>query len=210
MKRIGITGTNLEDLVCAHQILDNDPKTTVYLIDPRAEAGLDEEGPGLIQANSWPPLPKSWLGQLGSQEPTINSTAVRRSWFEKALATKLSERGGIFLMRTIILEEKKDGGKTIIKLGGAGPSKDEEITLDNLIKSEKQDENILWSGGVYSDKTSNEEIIGSRPDGLTEIWWEGENTHKNNPLELMKWRGKNPSTSIKDTIILGISMANSI
>ena len=210
MKRIGITGTNLEDLVCAHQILDNAPKTTVYLIDARAEAGLDEEGPGLIQANSWPPLPKSWLGQLGSQEPTINSTAVRRSWFEKALATKLSERGGIFLMRTIILEEKKEGGKTIIKLGGAGPSKDEEITLDNLIKFEEDHKHPIWSGGVYSTTSSDEEIQGIRPDRLVEMWWKGEKIHRRNPLEVMKWKGKNPTTSITDTIRVGISMGNDI
>tara|TARA_Y100001970_G_scaffold58318_1_gene73995 strand:+ start:1030 stop:1662 length:633 start_codon:yes stop_codon:yes gene_type:complete len=210
MKTIAIIGTNLENLICAHQILDNNRGAKVYLIDAKAEAGLDEEGPGLIEANTWPPLPRSWIGKLGSQEPTTESTAVRRSWFEKALATKLSERGGIFLMRTTISEETVEGNTIKIKLGGAGPLTDKQLILDHLIKFEEADKHPIWSGGVYSMTSSEEEIQGIRPDRLVEMWWKGENTHRKNPLEVMKWKGENPTTSIVDTIRVGIKMGNNL
>ena len=90
---LAILGMELTQLVCAHTIFDLKPDSEIHLISERAEAGLIGELPGLISQPLSNYIPSEWLGDLGSQIPTTSDTAVRRSWLEKALATKLVERG---------------------------------------------------------------------------------------------------------------------
>lgn len=89
---LAIIGIELCQLVCAHRILDNDPNSKIHLISENAEAGLIGELPGLITQPFSNTIPNEWIGDLGPQLPTSSDTAVRRSWLEKAMATKLVER----------------------------------------------------------------------------------------------------------------------
>ena len=91
--RIAIIGIELSQLVCAHTIFDRYPDAEVHLITEHAEAGLIGELPGLITQPLSNIIPNEWIGDLGSQTPTLSDTAVRRSWLEKAMATELVERG---------------------------------------------------------------------------------------------------------------------
>jgi len=205
MIRILIYGTELTSLICAHSILDILEDVEIHLIDSKAEVGLLEEGPGIIPIDSWPVLPEEWCGKLGSQQPSTNSTAVRRSWFEKSCATRLAERGAIFHLRTTT--EKI--GKSTIKFEGAGPQVGSSLTFDIIINQIKPPHNSpIWKGGTHSSGLISSSISGKRSDGLIEEWWDGETPIRSDWLQLMEWKGPDPRNSLRNDIETGRRLAS--
>ena len=210
--RIAIIGTNLSNLICAHTILDERPDVELHIIDERAETGLMGEGPGLLTGGLEDLLPTDWHHHLGSQQPNHESTALRRSWLEKSIASKLSDRGAVLHLRThttIDYEVKK------IRLAftGAGPSSEGELVVDHLLSPTAEIDSIDWFGGVHNGDLFDSSYKGSRSDGLVEIWWQGEESSQYEGrkwLQLMEWRGADPRTALFDAISRGRALAATI
>ena len=210
--RIAIIGTNLSNLICAHTILDERPDVELHLIDERAETGLMGEGPGLLTGDLEDLLPKDWHHHLGSQQPNHESTALRRSWLEKSIASKLSDRGAVLHLRThttIDYDAKK------IRLGftGAGPTSESELIVDHLLSPTPEIDSIAWFGGVHNGDLIDSSYEGSRSDGLVEIWWQEEENNQHDGrkwLQLMEWKGADPRTALFDAISRGRALAATI
>ena len=210
--RIAIIGTNLSNLICAHTILDQRPGVELHLIDERAETGLMGEGPGLLSGNLEDLLPKDWHHHLGSQQPTNESTALRRSWLEKSIASKLSERGAVLHLRTRTTIED-DAVKVRLYLTGAGISSEQELVVDHLLSPIPQMESNAWFGGVHNGNLIDSSYEGSRSDGLVEIWWQGDKKSQYDGrkwLQLMEWNGADPRTALFDAISRGRALAATI
>ncbi|MED5231896.1 MAG: hypothetical protein VYB30_05990 [Candidatus Thermoplasmatota archaeon] len=207
--RIAIVGIELSQLVCAHTILDQNPRTEIHLISEKAEAGLIGELPGLISQPLSNNIPDNWIDELGSQKPTKSNTAVRRSWLEKAMATKLVERGTNLHLRTTINSTKSPLGETI-HLSGAGFSSGSTIQVEKVIKKPYNTNNIQWRGGVHNEELIGSDYEGHRPDGLVEIWWPADQEPPRSEgkwLQLMEWEGEDPRISLKQEVELGRSLA---
>ena len=207
---VAIVGIGLSQLVCAHTIFDLKPTSEIHLISERAEAGLIGELPGLISQPLSNNIPNEWLGDLGSQIPTPSHTAVRRSWLEKALATKLVERGANLHLRSTINQKKTKLGQTTITLSGAGYSSGSTLLVEKVINKPENKSPIQWHGGVHNEELTGSEHEGHRPDGLVEIWWPAEQEPPRNEgkwLQLMDWAGEDPSQSLEQEVELGRSLA---
>ena len=203
-------GIGLSQLVCAHTIFDLKPTSEIHLISERAEAGLIGELPGLISQPLSNNIPNEWLGDLGSQIPTPFHTAVRRSWLEKALATKLIERGANLHLRTTIKENKTNLGENTITFSGAGYSSGSTLLVEKIITKPENKSSIQWRGGVHNEELTGSEYEGHRPDGLVEIWWPAEQEPPRSEgkwLQLMDWIGEDPSQSLEQEVELGRSLA---
>jgi len=210
--RVAIIGTNLSNLICAHTILDERPDVELHLIDERAETGLMGEGPGLLTGHFEDLFPKDWHHHLGSQQPNHESTALRRSWLEKSIASKLSERGAVLHLRTRTTIED-DAVKIRLYLTGAGISSEQELVVDHLLSSIPQMESNAWFGGVHNGDMMDSSYEGSRSDGLVEIWWQGDEKSQYDGrkwLQLMEWRGADPRTALFDAISRGRALAATI
>ena len=210
--RVAIIGTNLSNLICAHTILDERPDVELHLIDERAETGLMGEGPGLLTGHFEDLFPKDWHHHLGSQQPNHESTALRRSWLEKSIGSKLSERGAILHLRTRTTIEA-DAEKTRLYLSGAGISSEQELVVDHLLSSIPQIESNAWFGGVHNGEMTDSSHEGSRSDGLVEVWWRGEENRQHEGrkwLQVMEWKGADPRTALFDAISRGRALAGTI
>jgi len=207
---IAIVGIELSQLVCAHTIFDRKPNAELHLISERAEAGLIGELPGLVSQPLSNNIPSEWLGDLGSQNPSTSNTAVRRSWLEKALATKLVERGANLHLRTTINQNKTKLGETAITFAGAGHSSGSTLLSDKVITKPENTSSIHWRGGVHNGELIGSNHEGHRPDGLVEIWWPAEQQpplSEGKWLQLMDWTGEDPSLSLEQEVELGRSLA---
>ena len=209
--KIAIVGIELSQLVCAHTIFDLHPNAELHLISERAEAGLIGELPGLISQPLSNTISNEWLGNLGSQIPTTPDTAVRRSWLEKALATKLVERGANLHLRTSINQNKSKLGETTISFEGAGYSSGSTLSVEKVITKPETTSSIHWRGGVHNEELTGSDYEGHRPDGLVEIWWPAEEEPPRSDgkwLQLMDWSGEDPSLSLEQEVELGRSLAS--
>ncbi len=210
MLRTAIIGIELSQLVCAHALLDKHPDMEVHLISERAEAGLIGELPGLITNPLSNTIPNEWIGDLGSQLPTSSDTAVRRSWLEKAMATKLVERGANLHLRTTTQLGKTESGESIT-LSGAGYSSGSTLLVEKVITKPENKSSSYWKGGVHNEELNGSDYEGHRPDGLVEIWWPGEQEPPRSDgkwLQLMDWVGKDPALSLEQEVELGHSLAS--
>ena len=208
--RTAIIGIELSQLVCAHALLDKHPDMEVHLISERAEAGLIGELPGLITNPLSNTIPNEWIGDLGSQLPTSSDTAVRRSWLEKAMATKLVERGANLHLRTTTQLGKTESGESIT-LSGAGYSSGSTLLVEKVITKPENKSSSYWKGGVHNEELNGSDYEGHRPDGLVEIWWPGEQEPPRSDgkwLQLMDWVGKDPALSLEQEVELGHSLAS--
>ena len=208
---VAIVGIELSQLVCAHTILDINPDVELHLISERAEAGLIGELPGLISQPLSNNIPNEWLGDLGSQIPTTSNTAVRRSWLEKALATKLVERGANLHLRTTINQNKSKSGETTITFAGAGHSSGSTLLVEKVITKPENTSSNHWRGGVHNEELTGSNYEGHRPDGLVEIWWPNQQEPPRSEgkwLQLMDWTGEDPSLSLEQEVELGRSLAS--
>ena len=200
----------LSQLVCAHTIFDLKPDSEIHLISERAEAGLIGELPGLLSQPLSNYIPNEWLGDLGSQIPTKSDTAVRRSWLEKALATKLVERGANLHLRTTIKQNKTKLGENTITFSGAGNSSGSTLLVEKIITKPENKSSIQWHGGVHNEELTGSEHEGHRPDGLVEIWWPAEQEppcSEGKWLQMMDWVGEDPLLSLEQEVELGRSLA---
>ena len=182
----------------------------VHLISERAEAGLIGELPGLITNPLSNTIPNEWIGDLGSQLPTSSDTAVRRSWLEKAMATKLVERGANLHLRTTTQRGKTESGESIT-LSGAGYSSGSTLLVEKVITKPENKSSSYWKGGVHNEELNGSDYEGHRPDGLVEIWWPGEQEPPRSDgkwLQLMDWVGKDPALSLEQEVELGHSLAS--
>ena len=204
MTDIVILGDSISAICAAHTIIDSDTKYNLHLVSEKAELGLSGEAPGIL--TSWPPCPSHWVSEMGSQKPNEESSAVRRSWLEKSLATQLSKRGCRIHLRTRAVSYK-DNRVTIV---GAGPLSSGNIHYDELLDLRDPDlGEIEWSGGVclteYAPEFGKQ---GNRSDGTTEVWWK----NKENPtgfwIQQMNWVGDDPSTSLIDDVREGTKLAD--
>jgi hypothetical protein len=206
-RSIVIIGGNLRSLSSAHTILDYDPDTDLHIMEEAAEIGLIGEGPGILP--HWPVTPAHWLCELGSQEPNLSSSAIRRSWLEKAMATSLANRGCIFHLRTRV-EAVNDGGK--VTFVGAGLLGSGELRFDTVLDMrEPINSNTEWEGGIcLQDHAPSFGDQGSRPDGTIEVWWRDNNPDQGKWVHRMRWGGSDPASSVETDINAGIETASTL
>lgn len=210
--KIAIRGIGLAQLVCGHTILDQKPYTEIHLISEKAEAGLIGELPGLIVEPFSETVPFNWISQLSSQNPTTSNTAVRRSWLEKAMATKLVERGANIHLRTTTTQTQSKSGE-LLHLSGAGYSTGSTLVVEKIISAPNNENLGRWCGGVHNEELTGSDYEGHRPDGLIEIWWPA---HEPTPLangkwlQRMEWEGEDPRESLKQEVEIGRSLAATV
>lgn len=208
---MAILGINLPQLICGHRILDKHLNSEIYLISERAEAGLIGESPGLFSKSFSELIPSNWISPMGSQTPKPDSTAVRHSWLERAIATKLVQRGANLQLRTKV-SKTSSSSKHILHLSGAGPLSGSELVVNQIIKHPGDNIQKKWVGGVHNDELMNSNHQGYRPDGLVESWWlEEEEPQPNRKLlQSMEWFGEDPSYALEAEIELGLTLASTI
>lgn len=201
-----VLGDTLTAICSAHAILDRLPDENVHLLIEKAEMGLLGEGPGLFE--EWPPCPPHWISDLASQAPMDNSTAVRRSWFEKAVGTALSRRGCAIHLRTRVTSIEN----AQVHFVGAGPLGAGFLEYDSLLDFRTQPRGAVeWTGAVCRTTDAPPvEIMGDRSDGTTEIWEQGIRKAGGIWLQEMTWRGQDPRWSLAHDIEAGISGARAI
>ena len=209
--RVAIFGINLPQLICGHRILDKYPNSEIYLISKRAEAGLIGESPGLFSKSFSELIPANWISSMGSQSPKPDSTAVRHSWLERAIATKLVQRGANLQLRTKV-SKISSSSKHILHLSGAGPLSGSELVVNQIIKHPIGNIQKKWLGGVHNDELMNSNHQGYRPDGLVESWWPEEEEPQSNRklLQSMEWFGEDPSYALESEIELGLTLASTV
>ncbi len=208
---VAILGVNLPQLICGHRILDKYPNSEIYLISERAEAGLIGESPGLFSKSFSELLPANWISPMGSQTPKKDSTAIRHSWLERAIATKLVQRGANLQLRTKV-SKIISSSEHILHLSGAGPLSGSELVVNQIIKQPIENIQKKWVGGIHNDKLINSNHQGYRPDGLVESWWpEDEEPQPNRKLlQSMEWFGEDPSHALEEEIELGLTLASTV
>jgi hypothetical protein len=206
MTSITILGDSLSAICVGHRLLDLAPESEVSLITDRAEIGLIGEVPGLI--SSWPPCPSHWISDMSSQKPATTSTAVRGSWFLKALGIQLSKRGCTFLLRTRVTTASEKE----VTFVGAGSMGNGAIQTDHLLDlRQTSQKSARWYGFVCrTEDATRTNVFGDRSDGTTEIW--GREIPESNDFSLqeMTWVGEQPSTFISEEVELGIKLAQTI
>ena len=210
--KIAILGLDLAHLVCSHTILDQNLDTEIHLISEKAEAGLIGELPGLIKEPFSETIPSNWISRLGSQNPTKNNTAERRSWLEKAMATKLVERGANLHLRTTTNQTQSESGE-LLHLSGAGYSTGSTLVVEQIISAPNNENLGRWCGGVHNEELTGSDYEGHRPDGLIEIWWPADDKPpraEGKWLQLMEWEGEDPRKSLKEEVNLGLSLAATV
>ena len=210
--RVAIIGTELSNLICAHTLLDQHPEMELHLIEERPETGLMGEGPGLLNGHFEELFSREWHHHLGSQQPNPESSALRRSWLEKSIASKLSERGAVIHLRTHPTIDS-EGGKTSLFLTGAGLTSERELVVDHLLSTTPETESNTWFGGVHNGNLKASSYEGSRSDGLVEVWWSEEENNQYEGrkwLQIMEWRGADPRTALVDAISRGRALAATI
>lgn len=204
MRQLIILGNTLDALSAAHYILDTCQNIEVQLISETAEIGLSAEAPGIFE--KWPPCPSHWLSDMKSQTPTQESSAVRRSWFEKSLAIQLSKRGCNIHLRTRASRISSDS----IQVLGAGAIGRNTIHYDAILDFRQNNVGPEWFGGILSSKLeSSGEISGFRPDGTTEVWLNDSRNRVNNWIQTTTWFGEDPRNALLEDIEKGISKAKS-
>jgi len=206
MTHITILGDTLRALSTAHQIIDHDPEVEISIITDRAEIGLIGEVPGIIA--SWPPCPPHWISDMSSQAPANSSTAVRGSWFLKALGIQLSKRGCTFHLRTRVTTAS-DGE---VRFVGAGPMGKGAIQTDHTLDLRQASEtSTIWHGYVCrKEDRPQTEVFGDRSDGTTEAWFSEPSEPTGTFLQEMTWHGEHPSEYISGEIQSGIHLAQNI
>lgn len=202
MLKISFIDTSLESLCMAQEIMDN-LDCEIHFFSEDAEVGLFGELPGII--SKWPLIPSSWTTSMYSQSYKPTCTAVRRSWFEKAIAISLAKRNTFFHLRTRItnFEDKK------VEFSGAGFSGSGTLDFDKIFRISRESNNTIWYGGVTTtEMTPNPSlIIGKRSDSTIEVWANHKLPQDINWIQKMSWKGKTPKNSIESDIVMGIQRA---
>ena len=207
--RIAVIGSTLEGVACAHSILDQKPEYQISLITEDAEVGFPEggESPGLVEFKEWGGIPEDWYGNLGSQQPNGESSAVRRSWLLKSLMTCFGKRGGTILLRGCSVSVAASSGSVFFQGGGevgSGSIHFEQV-VDCLGAME---EGAIWNGGVCDTIVLGGDCLsGIRADGTVEVWWCESEPRDVQWIQRMSWTGDDPTSSLIDDIRTGVEKA---
>ena len=206
MTRIAILGESLSSICAAHHLLDLLPEVDIHLISERAEIGLMGEIPGLI--SSWPPCSSHWISDMASQTPNKSSTAVRGSWFLKALGIQLSKRRCTIHLRTRVTTVSGNA----IHFVGAGPMGSSTLTVDHMLDLRSTGpQPTQWFGIVYrSEDTPLSDVIGRRSDGTAEVWSTNKKERNLKALQEMTWYGEDPESFITNEVETGKYLAEKI
>ncbi len=206
MTRITILGDSLIALSAAHHMLDKTSDADIHIITERAEIGLIGEVPGLT--SSWPPCSRHWISEMASQTPNEESTAVRGSWFLKALGIQLSKRGCTFHLRTRVTTTSE----TEVHFVGAGPMGSSMIPFDYLLDLRPTgQEQVQWHGLVCrTEDAPDSKLSGNRSDGTTEVWAKGAPKRNKTIIQKMTWLGEDPASFISREIDSGMQLAQTI
>jgi hypothetical protein len=147
----------------------------------------------------------NWLGSTFSQEPNTNSSAIRYSWFCKAVSISLANRSCFFHLRTKISRIKS----TNIEFVGAGFLGSGSLIFDHIINPSISASNKTWFGGTTVDTNCiiPKALFGKRSDLIIEVWSENELPSNINWLQLMQWKGENPKNLIHSEIEMGLQHA---
>mgnify|MGYP001157250960 FL=1 len=184
---INIAGGGVRGMSCALYFLKNNHAVTIF--ESRQEIGNPVRSPGISKKLS------SELIEKTSAKKTTFGWAFRREWYEKELAKKVTDSGGIIKLKTTAPEGSIDctGGKSTAP---GWPKKGTQFTTLQT-----------WSGGITIEKNiPNEFIINSikedrfcfqRGDNLVECWIKGDLPRPPQGwLEIMKGEHPNSSTEI--------------
>lgn len=206
MTRIAILGDSLAALSAAHRMLDKISEADIHIITERAEIGLTGEVPGLT--SSWPPCSPHWISEMASQTPNEESTAVRGSWFLKALGIQLSKRGCTFHLRTRVTATSE----AEVHFVGAGPMGSSMIPFDHLLDLRPAgQEPAQWHGLVCRTEDAPEvNLSGNRSDGTTEVWAKEALERNKTTLQEMTWIGDDPAAFISEEVEVGMQLAQTI
>tara|TARA_B110000467_G_C18333336_1_gene495266 strand:- start:3555 stop:4013 length:459 start_codon:yes stop_codon:yes gene_type:complete len=141
-----------------------------------------------------------------SQNYKLKCTAVRRSWFEKAIAISLAKKNTQFHLRTRItnFEDNK------VEFSGAGSFGSGILNFDKVFQTSIESNSTFWYGGVTTTEMAPNSnlIIGKRSDSTIEVWAERKLPQDINWIQKMSWIGKTPKNSIESDIDIGIRRAN--
>ena len=201
--KISFIDTSLETLCMAQEIMDN-LDCEIHFFSEDAEIGLFGESPGIV--SKWPLVPNTWTTSMYSQNYKLKCTAVRRSWFEKAIAISLAKKNTQFHLRTRItnFEDNK------VEFSGAGSFGSGILNFDKVFQTSIESNSTFWyGGGTTTEMAPNSNlIIGKRSDSTIEVWAERKLPQDINWIQKMSWIGKTPKNSIESDIDIGIRRAN--
>ena len=199
---INISGGGLRGLSCGLYLLRNGYQVTIF--ESRQEIGNPVRSPGIIKS-----MPEGFIDKTSAKKNEIG-WAFRREWFEKLLAKKVVDSGGIIKLKT-------DGPSDSINCTGG------KTKSPGWPKSGTQYNLDLWNGGIMINRDIPREFkINSiqedrfcfeRGDKLVECWIRGDLPRpKQGWLEIMS--GEHPTSSTKiwadEAIIEGEEIAKNI
>jgi len=199
---IKISGAGVRGLSCGLKLIESGFDVTIF--EARQEIGNPVRSPGLITS-----LDSDFIEKTAAKKNNYG-WAFRREWFEKLLAKKFVDLGGIIKLKTIGPEDSVNctGGKT--KAPG-WPVSGSQFKL------------VLWNGGIVikSDipsefelnKIGNDRFCFQRGDGLVECWIRGDLPRpKQGWLEILQ--GEHPisplETSADKAVSEGYEIAKNI
>ena len=182
---IEISGAGVRGLSCGIKLLESGLDVTIF--EARQEIGNPVRSPGYIVD-----LDPEFIEKTAAKKNDFG-WGFRREWFEKLLAKKFVDLGGIIKLKTIGPENSVNctGGKTIAP---GWPSSGSQF---NLVK---------WNGGIVisSDiplefelnNIEDDRLCFEREDGLVECWIRGDLPRPNQGwLEIMQ--GEHPISSLE-------------
>tara|TARA_B100001996_G_C18622581_1_gene578342 strand:+ start:401 stop:1012 length:612 start_codon:yes stop_codon:yes gene_type:complete len=197
--KIAIIGSGIEAFCCGHRLLDLDPDLDLHVFDEKAESGMFGEEPGLFE--KWPLMPGPWVGEMYSQTPTQQFSAVRYSWLVKSISISLARRGTTLHLKSKVNNIENNN----VEFSGAGVLGNGKIGFNKVIDFRKGKTGIKWQGGILNNAIEVE-ICGTRPDNTIEVWWQGEDIEANF-IQRMEWHGINPTKALSERVFLGIETA---
>ena len=200
--KIGIIGSGIEVYCCAHRLLDLEIDLDIHIFDEKAESGMYGEEPGIFQ--KWPLIPDPWLGKMFNQTPTPQSSAVRYSWFVKALSIMLSKRGATIHLKSRVKKIENNN----IYFSGAGISGSGQIKVEKTIDFRKENSGKKWFGAISNEKVVGG-ISGTRSDKTIENW-SNKKELDGNFIQRMEWYGENPEKALSERVLRGIEAAESL
>ena len=120
---MAILGADIDSLNKAHSILDDDSSMMITVYTKDAEVGFSEKLPEPILLSKYVvSLPSHWYGTIPPSADQENASPTSYSWLVKALAIRLAERGGQFLLHTRILEIDEELKEVHFRGGGSEAS----------------------------------------------------------------------------------------
>lgn len=98
-------GTSQKSLCHAHYILDSNPNALITIYTEDAEAGFTENpNEAIILKDILAKISSQWYGYIPDSVEYDKLSSTSSSWLVKALAIRLAERGGQFILHTRISE----------------------------------------------------------------------------------------------------------